>query len=65
MGETYMKKIVINTDTIELTDEEYNTIFSVLEGEKVPIEDIAANIKNIRMLALRYPQTSQTTSLTM
>ena len=49
-----MKKLVIDTDTIELLDEDYEAIFSVLEGKEVATDSLSAHIKNLIGLCYFY-----------
>lgn len=49
-----MKKLVIDTDTIELLDEDYDAISSVLEGKEVATDSLSAHIKNLIGLCYFY-----------
>ena len=49
-----MKKLVIDTDAIELADKDYDAIFSVIEGKEVATDSLSAHVKNLIGLCYFY-----------
>ncbi len=49
-----MKKLIVNTETIELSEEDYDNVFSVIEGKEISYDVLPADIKDLIGLCYFY-----------